>query len=149
MKICVLVKALRKSKFSLIIDETTDISTSKSLVMVARFYDTAAEKVCDKFLALIKIEDGTANGIFTSISNFFAENKIPGRNLIDFGADNAATMMGHKSGVQQKLLQFNPDLYVLGCTCHSLDLCSSAACLKLPDSVEELTRDIHIFIFFT
>ncbi|KAJ8971181.1 hypothetical protein NQ317_003559 [Molorchus minor] len=64
-------------------------------------------------------------------------------NSIGFGADNASTMMGHIGGVQQQLLQFNPDLYVLGYTCHSLNLCSSAACTKLPNSVKELTRDIY------
>lgn len=141
----VLSKILQKKKFSLIIDETTDVSTSKSLALVARFYDESSEKVCDKFLALIKIENATANGIFAAISKCFEENKIPGNNLIGFGADNASTMMGNKSGVQQKLLEFNPDLYVLGCTCHSLNLCSSAACTKLPNAVEELTRDIYSY----
>lgn len=53
--------------------------------------------------------------------------------------------MGHNSGVQKKLLDFNSDLYVLGCTCHSLNLCSSSACSKLPNSLEELTKDIYSY----
>lgn len=143
--IYVLSQQLQTCKFSLIIDETTDISASKSLVMVVRFYNTTAERVCDRFLSLVKIENATASGIFDSISKVFDENKIPRKNLFGFAADNAATMMGHKAGVQQKLLEFNPTLYVFGCSCHTLDLCSSAACAKLPNSVEELTRDIYSY----
>ncbi len=37
-------------------------------------------------------------------------------------------------------------LFVNGCICLSLNLCSSAACLKLPSSVETLCKDIHNFI---
>lgn len=141
----VLSKKLRENKFSLIIDKTTDVSSLKSLAIVVRFYDKAIEKVCDKFLALIRIEDATASGIFSAICKCFEENKIPRENLIGFGADNASTMMGHNSGVQKKLLDFNSDLYVLGCTCHSLNLCSSFACSKLPNSLEELTKDIYSY----
>ncbi|CAG9812973.1 unnamed protein product [Phaedon cochleariae] len=36
---------LKKSKFSLLIDETTDISTEKSLAMVIRFYDDYNKKI--------------------------------------------------------------------------------------------------------
>lgn len=141
----ILSKQLQKCKFSLIIDECTDVSTSKSLVLVVRFYDAHVEIVSDYFLALIKIEHSSASGIFGAICNFFQENQIPFKNLIGFAADNAATMMGHKSGVKQRLMQVNPDLYTLGCSCHSLDLCSSAACCKLPSSVEELSRDIYAY----
>ncbi|XP_050298659.1 uncharacterized protein LOC126737704 [Anthonomus grandis grandis] len=63
--------------------------------------------------------------------------------MIGFGADNASVMMGHKAGVQAKFKEKNKDLFVLGCTCHSLHLCSSAACTKLPKSVEEFVRSLY------
>lgn len=74
----ILSKKLQESKFSLNIDETTDVATSKSLAMLARFYDKTSEKVCDKFLALLKIENASANGIFTVIYNFLKKMKFQG-----------------------------------------------------------------------
>ncbi|XP_056643937.1 uncharacterized protein LOC130449894 [Diorhabda sublineata] len=52
-------------------------------------------------------------------------------------------MMGHISGVKARLKAVIPDLYVLGCTCHSFHLCASAACLKLPRTIEQFARDIY------
>jgi len=69
-------KKLEHCKFSLIIDESTDVATVKSLVMVVRFYDAQVEKVCDQFLALLKIENSSASGIFDAIYTFFEENFI-------------------------------------------------------------------------
>ncbi|GLV37963.1 hypothetical protein CBL_20394, partial [Carabus blaptoides fortunei] len=63
--------------------------------------------------------------------------------MIGLAADNASVMMGQKAGVQAKFKELNEDLYVLGCTCHSLHLCSSAACTKLPKSIEEFVRSLY------
>ncbi|ERL84645.1 hypothetical protein D910_02073 [Dendroctonus ponderosae] len=61
--------------------------------------------------------------------------------MIGFGADNAAVMMGNKAGVKAKLMEVNPSIFVMGCTCHSLHLCASAATRKLSKSVEEFCRN--------
>lgn len=53
---------LRLNVFSIIIDETTDISTEKSLAIVARFYDSGECK--DRFLGLIKVKSCSADDIF-------------------------------------------------------------------------------------
>lgn len=66
--------------------------------------------------------------------------------MLGFAADNASVMMGSMGGLKAKLLDRVPHLFVIGCICHSLNLCSSAACLKLPSSVETLCKDIHNFI---
>jgi hypothetical protein len=48
---------LKKEKFSLIVDETTDVSTAKSLVINGRFYNGEAGKVKDHFIDLIEERD--------------------------------------------------------------------------------------------
>lgn len=105
----ILSKTLQASKFSLIIEESTDVSVKKNLVLVARFYNKATKKVCDKFAALLEVMDASADAIYKSILAFFETNKIPINNLIGFAADNASTMMGNKGGVKQKLLELNPN----------------------------------------
>lgn len=62
--------------------------------------------------------------------------------MIGFAADNASVMMGNKSGVQSKFRNINPNIIVMGCICHSLHLCASAAAAHLPKSVEEFLRNV-------
>lgn len=55
--------------------------------------------------------------------------------MIGYAADNAAVMMGNIGGLKRK--RTVPNLFVMGCICHSLRLCSSNACLILPRTVED------------
>lgn len=134
---------LNKNVFSLIIDETTDIGTDKSLAMVARFFDPSERAWKDHFLALIKVKSSTAEDLFNTVSNFFAEQQISLNNLIGFAADNASVMMGNLNGVQAKFKQILPNIFVLGCICHSFHLCSSAAAKKLPSYLEDVVRGVY------
>lgn len=80
--------------------------------------------------------------MFNSVKNLLQSRNIAIENMIGFGADNAAVMMGNRAGVKAKLMEVNPSIFVMGCTCHSLHLCASAAASKLPKSVEALCRNI-------
>lgn len=52
-----LVQIMRRKKFSLIIDESTDISSTKHLVLCVRYLSEseADDHVCDEFLTLIEV----------------------------------------------------------------------------------------------
>ncbi|XP_074027797.1 zinc finger protein 862-like [Leptinotarsa decemlineata] len=126
--------------YSLIIDETTDISTKKSMAVIIRFHDNVSIK--DRFLGLIEVENGTAKGLFETVLKLLKDNNITIENMTGLGADNCSVMMGHKVGVQTKFREINPKIIVMGCICHSLHLCASAAAVKLPKSVEEFLRKI-------
>ncbi|XP_063860623.1 LOW QUALITY PROTEIN: uncharacterized protein LOC135100933 [Scylla paramamosain] len=141
-----IVACLKIHKYSIIVDESTDVSTTKQLAIVVRVVNTQQCTVEDKFLQLLDVEDSSAEGLFHLLSTFFDENGIPFENMLGFAADNASVMMGSMGGLKAKLLDRVPHLFVNGCICHSLNLCSSAACLKLPSSVETLRKDIHNFI---
>lgn len=47
-----LIKDIRQQKYSIIIDESTDISTSKQLGIVIRYFSRKLKKVLSSFLAL-------------------------------------------------------------------------------------------------
>ena len=55
-------------------------------------------------------------------------------------------MMGGQGGVLAKLPLDLLNLFVLGCTCHSIHLCASAASHKLPSDVEEFCQDLYNYI---
>ncbi|VEN49117.1 unnamed protein product [Callosobruchus maculatus] len=127
--------------YSLIIDETTDISTRKSLVIMIRFF--YEHRVRDKFFSLVEVQSATAESLFNAVMEILNQNKISVGNMLGFAADNANVMMGLKAGVQAKFKEINKNIFVLGCTCHSLHLCSSAACMKLPKTIEEFARNLY------
>lgn len=66
--------------------------------------------------------------------------------MVGFAADNASVMMGKYNGVQAKRKDINPNIFVLGCICHSLHLWSSAAAEKLPKQVKDFVRDIYNYL---
>lgn len=89
---------LEECYYSIIIDETTDVSTKKCLAAVIRFF--YKNKIRDKFLGLISIWSANAETLFNSVIELLTKNKIPLQNILGFAADNAAVMMGQKSSVQ-------------------------------------------------
>lgn len=139
-----LVQYIKNNKFSLLVDESTDISAVKNLALVVRVCDNY--KVDDQFLTLLSIANATANNIYQVITNFFNSHNIPYKsNLIGFAADGANTMMGNNHSLKSLLINYIPQLFVLKCVYHSLALCAEYACRKLPDEIEKMLRDIYTY----
>lgn len=134
--------ALRNKKFSLIVDETTDVSSKKCIVLVARYVDDG--QVRDRFVALLEVQNADAISLFNLIKEFFNQHNIPFKNMIGLATDGASVMAGNIGGLRA-LLQAETNLFFLKCTCHSLHLCSSYAFKKLPNTLETLCRNIYSY----
>lgn len=67
------IDILQSKTFSLIVDESTDKGTLKSLALVARVVDNGID---DIFLGLLQVPDSTANGLYFLITNFFNTHAI-------------------------------------------------------------------------
>lgn len=142
------VEAMSTNKFSLLIDESTDCSTTKHLVMVARLL--IKEEVYDVFAGLLEVNDCTAEGIYQLLVNFFAENNIDyKKNMVGFVSDGASVMMGSKNSVMTRLRADIPSLFVQPCICHSLALAASYACEKLPLEVENMMKDVFLYFRYS
>ena len=59
-----LISILKEQKFSLVIDESTDISVTQVLAIVVRYFDFVKCDVIDAFLDSIIVEDGSAQGLY-------------------------------------------------------------------------------------
>ena len=60
------VTTLQSHLFSVIIDETTDLSTIKQLAVLATYFDWNSFQSKYYLLDMVEVEDGTANGIFSA-----------------------------------------------------------------------------------
>ncbi|XP_055585459.1 uncharacterized protein LOC129738300 [Uranotaenia lowii] len=140
-----LVDLMKSHRFSLIIDESTDISTIKSLVMVVRTYLYKNEEliVHDFNYHVIELVEADATTIYNAIVLKFQEDNIPYKNnMIGFGSDGANVMLGGVHSVSALFSKEIQNLFVMKCICHSMALCASYACKTLPYEVEWLCREI-------
>ena len=102
-----LVEVLKQVKFSIIIDESIDISSKKQLAIVVRFYCDQEMRVKSRFFKLIEVTksdaETLANGDFTQLE----KNNIPCDNMIGFASDTTNVMFGtHHSGAKRKNSSF-------------------------------------------
>ncbi|KAI5693873.1 hypothetical protein M8J75_007087 [Diaphorina citri] len=139
----ILKHALGQNALNVLINESTDISSVKSLAIVVRYYDEELEYVNDAFLTSIDIKDASSQGLCDAIIQFFTSAGIPLAKMLGFAADNCSVMMGQHRGLQARLKEVNRNLYVFGCICHSFHICASEACKRIPQAFEDLCSDIY------
>ena len=140
-----LVEILRKSKsyFSIIPDETTDVSTEKQLGICVVYFDESDMKIVTRFFDMVSVVDSTANGLYQAIKNAFNEKAIPMENIIGYSSDTTNVMFGEQHSVVSLLKQDVPHVLAVKCSCHLIHLCSSYACQKLSTSLEDLCRNVY------
>lgn len=102
---------LRSTCFSIIIDEGTDISMKKCLVLIVRYIPVGKHSVVDRFFGLLEVVDGTAKGLYDAIVNYFKNLKVPTTNMIGLATDNASVMRGKHNSVKQKFQGSNKHLF--------------------------------------
>ena len=103
-----LIEELRGVKFSLLIDESTDVSVSKLLCLCVRFYSTKENVMKTEFLALLQITSATGENLFKVISEYFAKIDVELANCIGFSSDGANNVCGTHNSVLSRLKQVAP-----------------------------------------
>ena len=123
--------ALRRSRFfSLLIDESSDISVKKQLVLVARYL--VGRDVKTAFIDIQDIFDGTANTIVQAIHSFIVKRSLDIDKLRGFATDEASVMVGCRTSVATQLKQCSPSLISIHCVNHRLALAASHAADNIP-----------------
>ena len=78
--ISMLTKKLQKTKFSLILDETTNVATEKQLGIVVVWCDAENLNLITQFLDLVPVCDNTANGLYGALKASLQAKNFP-RNI--------------------------------------------------------------------
>ena len=91
--------------YGLIIDESTDLSIHKKLVVYIRYVCPIEICVKTKLVGNIRIPDGTASTIVTEVINKLRTIGLQTVNLLGLGSDGASVMFGRKTGVGVQLLK--------------------------------------------
>lgn len=148
-----LAQKFKDTKFSIMSDESTDISTTKWTCIMVRLYNDHARRIVVKFWELSQVlisnfvVSATAERLYDCVISSFDDEEIPSDNIIGFGSDGCNTMMGENNSVSSRLKNEFPGNTIFKCLCHFLAICASEACKQLPRTAEDLAR--NIFQYFS
>ena len=78
------VHCMQTKQFSLLMDETTDISVEKQACLMVCFFDDDVCSVVTRFYYLVTVNSATAQNLFDAISDHFKNDNVPMDNLIGF-----------------------------------------------------------------
>lgn len=131
---------LNHSKFSIIMDETTDCGSVKQCSFVVMYYDKGTRI---NFLDMVACKKGDANHLFNLLIDVLVKNEITQSNLVGFCSDTTNVMAESHNSIFTKLKQEFPQICLVKCSSHQLHLASSWACKKLSKHLEDLLRDIY------
>ncbi|CAI6357069.1 unnamed protein product [Macrosiphum euphorbiae] len=131
-------------RFSILVDESTDISVIKYLGIAAIYYSTFQNKIVTTFFGLEELVECNAAAIVKAILNALKSYELDIKNVIGIGTDNASVMVGINNGVHEILKEKNPQLILIRCVCHSLQLATSYACSEtMPRNLEFLISETY------
>lgn len=93
------------------------------------------------------VNRATGENLFRALNESLKADNIPISNLIGFGSDNAANMVGQHNSVWSRVRTIQPTAYLTGCVCHISATTASDACKAIPDSVEKMITDIFTHFY--
>lgn len=142
------VSIIQNTKFSIYIDETSDISNQKWMTFHVRYVDPKTLDIRSQLVKLIDIDakDSSADKLFQAFKNEMWKLQIPFLNIIALSCDNASVMIGKHMSFKKKLEHMCKNVLTLSCPCHSAALITHSACAKIPEYCEEFVKKIANFI---
>lgn len=122
-----IVNAIKESKyFSILVDETSDISTSEQLVLCIRYVFHNKEQ--EDFLKLVIVENTSGFNLSKIILHQLDDLGLNIKYFRGQGYDGGANMSGKYQGVQAQILKIQHLALYTHCASHCLNLSISKAC---------------------
>ena len=92
------VPAMISGPFSLLTNDTTYITNHKQCCLLLRYFANTTDFTKGSFYKVLHISRATSESIFSAITDAFAKDSIPIRNLTALGTHGAAPMVGREPG---------------------------------------------------
>ena len=131
--------------FSIMVDETTDISNKEQVVLCCRWVDKNLE-AHEEFIGLYLVGSTQASALIEVIHDTLARMNISINKLRGQCYDGASSMSGPRSGVATQILQEEPRALYTHCYGHALNLACSDTVKQCNlmrnalDIVQEITK---------
>lgn len=136
------VADIRGKKYSLMVDESTDTSVEKMLVICARYFSEKFKKIVTVFFGLYPVIQATGEALFQIVTDSVTEHGMTLVDCIGIGCDGAAVMVGEHNSVWSRIKQASPHCILNKYICHSLSLCMQKSFETLPANLGYLLTEI-------
>ncbi|XP_060872800.1 52 kDa repressor of the inhibitor of the protein kinase-like [Metopolophium dirhodum] len=117
--------------FTILADETQDISRYEQLALCIRYVDdSSADNVFirEDFLEFVHVKDVTASALATTIMQCIMTLGLDMEMLVGQGYDGAAVMSGQFRGVRTIISEKYPKAQFIHCSAHTLNLVLAHSC---------------------
>ncbi|XP_039800956.1 zinc finger MYM-type protein 1-like [Panicum virgatum] len=127
----VILDEIHGRKFSVLIDESRDVSIKEQMAMILRFVNDEG-KVMERFLGLKHTEKCTSVALKEALLSMISSHKLSISKLRGQGYDGASNMRGEFNGVQKLIRDENPYAFYVHCFAHQLQLVVVAVSTSTP-----------------
>uniref|UniRef100_G3N552 TTF-type domain-containing protein n=1 Tax=Gasterosteus aculeatus aculeatus TaxID=481459 RepID=G3N552_GASAC len=119
-----IVRRVHRAKYySVIMDCTPDVSHKEQLSIVLRIVNCEPSvSIAEHFFGFLDVEDTTGKGLTKVLLDQLQKHSLSLSDCSGQSYDNGSNMMGHKQGVQTRILQLNSKAFCIPCSSHTLNL---------------------------
>ncbi|KAK0134978.1 Zinc finger MYM-type protein 1 [Merluccius polli] len=129
-------KEMEVKIYSILVDETTDVSHCEQVSFVVRYVSEMDVK--ERFLQVCNVSTTTGEEMEKTVLDLLQMNDLQIENMRGQGYDGAANMSGQYKGLQTRILQHNAKALYVHCYAHCLNLVL----------VESAKSSLHFITFF-
>ncbi|XP_022873356.1 uncharacterized protein LOC111392282 [Olea europaea var. sylvestris] len=135
-----IIENIRDSFFSILVDESRDISVKEQMSVVIRYVKNGC--ILEHFIGVIHVLNTIAASLKAAIDQLFSTHNLSISNLRGQGYDGASNMRGEYNGLKALILKENPSAYYIHCFAHQLQLALVAVAQKHP-KIETFFTTVH------
>ena len=117
----VILEEIGDGYFSVLADESRDVSCKQQMAIVLRFVDKMGF-VMERLVSLVHVTSTTALSLKEEIYSVLAKLSLSPSRIRGQGYDGASNMRGHINGLRSLILQENPSAHYVHCFAHQLQL---------------------------
>ena len=137
-----LIENIAGVPYSLLMDESTDVSVDKNLVIGIIYFNKKSNKIEVAYLGTYPVIEATGAALFEVVSNAMEETGLTFEKMVGFGTDGASCNVGEHDSVFSRIKDKAPHVILFKCVCHSLALCVKHAFKVLPDVISFVMSEI-------
>ncbi|XP_062180364.1 uncharacterized protein LOC133884813 [Phragmites australis] len=114
-------KEIGDGYFSILIDESRDISIKEQMTVIVRFVNKKG-KVMERFLGLKHVTETTSDALKGALFELLSTHGLDIARVRGQGYDGASSMRGEFNGLQKLIRDENPYAFYVHCFAHQLQL---------------------------